>query len=271
MELFSMIMAFPFEQIGEILRALSLSGSFGNGAALAIYMFTCLLPAVWGLYRKDYPLCGLSVILFPVLYYMVNLPAGDEQFLPVWKAMLGGLAWSGIVCVCVLKLLRLFKNGKKEQLFGYLRILLCIACVLFGYCILSSLAGLKTAFHEAQGCTDRLMTIVHFVNDALTYGMDILVTVFGWKLVNKVLSENRAETETAANRLADLACLSLSVITVSGVVLNALQLALMSKLSNVNVTVEIPFVSLAFVLAVLLAARLIAENRKLADDNDLFI
>lgn len=271
MDGFAMIMAFPFEQIGEALRALSVSGTIGNGAALVLYVFLCLLPAVWGLYRKEYPLCGLSVILFPVLYCMANLPTGEEMFLPVWKAMLGGLSWSGIVCVCVLKLLKLFKAGRKEQLFGYARILLYVLGVLFAGALLSSACNLIPAIHAAGGIIGRMMEVVHFLSVVLPYGMDILVIVFACKLVRKVLMENRAETEAAANELASLSCICLAVITILQVCLNALQLLFLSKLSNVHVSVEIPFISLAFVLAVFLTARLVAENRRLADDNDLFI
>lgn len=271
MELFSLVMTFPFEQIASGLRSLALSGPFGNGAAVMIYVLICLLPAVWGLYRKEYPLCGLSVLLFPMFYMMINLPTGDSLIMPVVKSMLCGLIWSGIVCVGVLKLLKLFKNGKKEQLFGYMRILLYILCVVFVGAITASFIGLVETIREAQKSMDRFMAIICFLNAVLPYGMDILVTVFGWKLVDQVLLDDRAATEEMANRLADFACVSLAMITISGVVLNALQLIFMAKLSDVNVSVEIPFFSLAFALTMLLVARLISENRRLADDNDLFI
>ena len=42
-------------------------------------------------------------------------------------------------------------------------------------------------------------------------------------------------------------------------------------LSNISVNVEIPVVSLAFILLILILSRLIVENRKLQSDNDLFI
>jgi hypothetical protein len=39
----------------------------------------------------------------------------------------------------------------------------------------------------------------------------------------------------------------------------------------INGTVQIPVLTIAFVLAVLLLSRFIAENKRLKDDNDMFI
>lgn len=74
------LLSFPFKQIGMGLRALSLSGGVGNGAALAIYFILCLAPAaLLLLIRRKRRLMGedalpalLSVLLFPVLYLMIN-------------------------------------------------------------------------------------------------------------------------------------------------------------------------------------------------------
>ena len=77
---FSTIVAFPFEQLGEGLRALSLSGGAGNAAAILFYVLLSLIPAgIWLILKKkqktmpiDFTLFLLSVLLFVVLYYMIN-------------------------------------------------------------------------------------------------------------------------------------------------------------------------------------------------------
>ena len=53
--------------------------------------------------------------------------------------------------------------------------------------------------------------------------------------------------------------------------MNVLQLILSRKLYNINIHIEIPFMSLAFVLVALLFSRLIEENRKLTEENEMFI
>ena len=72
---FSTIVAFPFEQLGEGLRALSLSGGAGNAAAILFYVLLSLIPAgIWLILKKkqkampiDFTLFLLSVLLFVVL------------------------------------------------------------------------------------------------------------------------------------------------------------------------------------------------------------
>ncbi len=77
---FTTTMAFPFEQIGLILRRLSLSGTAGNIAAVLIYATFCLTPVFIlflrrkkrGFFTEDLLLALLSAVLFVVLYYMIN-------------------------------------------------------------------------------------------------------------------------------------------------------------------------------------------------------
>ena len=78
--LFSTLIAFPFEQIGAGLRAMSLSGTVGNVIAIILYILLGLIPAgIWGFlhWRKkseplDFMLLVISVLLFVTLYYMVK-------------------------------------------------------------------------------------------------------------------------------------------------------------------------------------------------------
>ena len=85
------------------------------------------------------------------------------------------------------------------------------------------------------------------------------------------MSDDKTDTVQRADALSRRCCLALGITAVSTVILNVVQLLLSNWLSNISVSVDIPFISLAFVLLILLLSRLIAENRRLRDDNDLFI
>ena len=285
--LFSSLLSFPFEQIGTGLRALSLTGQIGNGLALAIWVGLSMLPLIpaWR-HRKDkskalengsfYLLTGL--LLF-VLYGMANpaisysfFPANDNNFLPVMKAMLGGTVWSVVVMLVIFRLLRLFRTGDTNQLLGYLRNLLYALCVLFtgvialicGDILINSLANMQRGM-------DGVMTVMRFLVSALPYVLNIAITLSALTLLDTLLSEEQSSVTTYAGRLSSLCGAALGITTASLVVFNVLQLVLSRWLSDIAVSVEIPIMSIAFVLAVLLASRLITENRRLREDNDLFI
>lgn len=126
-EIFTAVSAFPFEQIGLGLRALSLSGSLGNAAALALYGMVCLLPACTlllirrrrGLFPEDALLPVLSAALFPVLYWMINpglLGAflGSAEGQPFGKAVLGVIVYSVLLGYAVLRTLRRFFCGRSS-------------------------------------------------------------------------------------------------------------------------------------------------------------
>ena len=69
---FSSVMAFPFEQVGAVLRALALSGNIGNGLALALCIALSCIPIFFALRHgseKDHlaenlALCCMSIAVF---------------------------------------------------------------------------------------------------------------------------------------------------------------------------------------------------------------
>ena len=52
---------------------------------------------------------------------------------------------------------------------------------------------------------------------------------------------------------------------------NLYQLIWIQEIENVNITVNLPLMSMAFFLGAMLLARLIEKSRRLQEDNDLFI
>jgi len=286
-KLFSSLLAFPFEQLGAALRALSLSGKVGNGLALLIWVGLSLSPLIPILRHKGKQGCKyesvalilLSIALFLVLYGMANpvmlynaFPDMGESALPVMKAVMGTAVWSLTVLWVVLRLLRLFLAGDTNKLLGYLRAMLYALCALFtGVIALSCGASLVSGLADVQRGLDGVMTVVRFLVAALPYALDIAVTLSALTLLDALLSEEESDVAKLSDKLSRICCISLGVVTASAASLNVLQLIFSRQLSDIAVTVDIPIMSLAFVLAVLLVARLIAENRRLQNDNDLFI
>ena len=128
--------AMPFTLLGKGLRALSLSGSAGNIAAIVIYATVCILPLVLILRKKkekeDWLLVLGSAMLFYVLYLMINpglMPNGMSS--NVGSVILCGTVVSVFVSWGILKLLR--KGETMEIGSGYhaLRVLLGACAALY--------------------------------------------------------------------------------------------------------------------------------------------
>ena len=293
--LVSSVMAVPFEQIGMLLRALSLQGGILNGIALMLWAGICLLPLLpvmkeWqdrAKWAEHIVLVILSVVLFVGLYYMVNprllferVPAvlteaisvGTEELSGALKASVSMMIWSVVVCYGVFVLLRLFRAGEKEQLFLYTRRLLYVLCGLFaGGMVLTALEAF-TGIRAVQSGLDGVFTGVKALMAALPYAMDIVVTLSAMTVLDALLEDSRSEqVVVAARKLSGICCITLDVVTSAGVALNIIQWLLSKKISNINVHVSIPFMSLAFVLAALLFSRLLEENKQLADENEMFV
>jgi hypothetical protein len=221
----------------------------------------------------------LTGLLLFVLYGMANptisysfFPGIDDSVLPVMKAMLGGTVWSVVVMLVIFRLLRLFRTGDTNQLLGYLQNLLYALCALFTG-VIALICGdiLVNSLANMQRGMDGVITVMRFLVSALPYVLNIAITLSALTLLDTLLSEEKSSVTTYAGRLSSLCGVALGITTASVVVFNVLQLVLSRWLSDIAVNVDIPIMSIAFVLAVLLASRLIAENRRLREDNDLFI
>ena len=278
--------AFPFEQIGRVLGWLSGLGALGRGAALALWGALSLLPLLFltGLGRGPATLVEkvllsiTSLMLFIALWKLAGpmeapfgLPGAELGWASFIKAVWGGVIWSLLILFGVLRLLELFRGGDKERLLIYQRRMLWLLCCFFtGLAALSAFEPVS-AWAEAETGTARLALCLGYVSSALPYGLDAAVTVRAMKLLDSLLAGQRAEAAKRARRLSALCCVSLGISAALPVLLNLFQLALAKELSSLSFRVELPFLSLVFVLAVLLLTRLIEENRQLRDDNELFI
>ena len=290
--------SFPFEQIGSLLRALSLTGdpgsglAPGNGLALAIYVGLCLLPSLFLLdlvrrsaFKPEDSLLGLlSLILFPVLYLMINPSSLEKLFsaqMAIYKAILGGTVWSVVIGYLILRTLRLFYRSGQAKLWGYLEKLLALLAGLFvlaafGSCfgeLLSSISSLRAGNTDGGGLSaDYIFLVLRFIVDVLPWLANIVTVHFLFELISQHKREPYSkETVLAADRLSRFCVFSLAAVILSNLSYHLLQLLCAHILRNISGTISIPVVSICFVLAVLLFTRLLAENHQLKSDNELFI
>lgn len=293
--MFAAAMAFPYEQIGMLLRSLSLSGWLGNIAAFAFYAVFSLVPAVvllvlakrQGFHREDLLLGLLSVSLFAVMYLMINPGIigslfGGAAGLSVGKAILGGTVYSVLCGYIVLRALRLFFAGSTEKLEKYMSALLGILSLVFVWLafgegfgrLVDSMAALhagNTGGSRPLGPSEFFL-VLQFLVDALPYVLDVAVVFAALRLLDEMRADRYSpECAAAAGRLSRLCGTALAVTVLVSIAFNLAQLMFAKTLAVINSTVQIPVLTIAFVLAVLLLSRFIAENKRLKDDNDMFI
>lgn len=296
-EAFSAAVAFPFEQAGLLLRALSLTGRLGNAAALALYAALCLLPIGFLIYARgkrklrteDALLALLSVLLFAALYLMINpgkigaaFSMPGEAGIAMGKAVLGGTLYSVLAGYIVLRVLRRSFEGDTDRLHDYLRVLLALLNALFVWAIFyigfADMLGAFTALasgnvgSEAGLGMSYAFIILKYLVDALPYALDILTVFLSLKLLEQMRIDRYAQaTVDAARRLSRWCAAALAAVVLANVGFNILQLAFAGTLRNIDSTLNLPLTSILFVLAALFIARLAAENRALKQDSDLII
>ncbi len=284
---FTSATAFPFEQIGMALRALSASGSIGNGFAVALWLLISLIPVALIFFspkRKGKALENLLLVLLSAtlaicLYHMVNpalvfpiLAANGEDFIPTVKGVLGSVVWSVLIGFFVLRILRLFRDADTRLLMKYAQVLLYLLCYVFvAVFFLFHPYEFITKIGSVTSIADGIQVSLRFIVATISMIMSVLVCVRALDLTDSFLARDRERITISAYRLSDVCVRALKLITISSVAFYVIVLLMIGKLSDVHVMIEIPIVSIAFVVAVLLLACLINENRKLSEDNELFI
>lgn len=281
-------LSFPFSQIGFLLNRLSALGKIGNGFALSFIVLSGAIPLIAFLKnckkinrKKEnlilfllWPLCTFVIYAMAkpqVIYGMI--PTVTEDFYIIMKAVLGGAVWSGIACLIVLKILGNFRTSDRKKILSYAKKLLFALCVLFAAAIgYIEFNELLTKLTEDAGSTDRFIALCCFIVSALPYLLDIVIIFSGCKLIDAVeVDKGTDEIGFYANKLSDLCIGSLSAVMMLSFIYNLMQVIFASNLTNIRVSVEIPLLSLAFTMAVLLLSRLVIKNKQLKEDNELFI
>lgn len=291
LDLVGTLVTFPFMQIGQGLRALSLAGGAGNVLAIGLYVLICLAPAGLLLRKKerqreDLLLVLLSVMLFPVMYLMVNPQLQASWLGPVYSTMGGELlclvTWSIPACYGLLTVLRKCFAAEQPRLLDYMKWLMVVYCaaLVFQVCgtgldgTLTTVEAIRQANQGSEAgleLTFLFLVVQYLVNslpDVLFCG--ILLDVCG------MLELLRAEVYTdelitAAENVSRRCGRMMLTVVLSNVSFNLIQLLNIRNLRNVSTVVRMPLDTLVLVIAMLLIARFIRSHKELRDENDAFI
>lgn len=293
------IFAFPFAQLGAGLRALSLMGGGWNVLAIVLYALLALLPMAGFVYAaqkkrlhtEELLLPLLSVTLFAVLYAMIN-PSQAERYFSMDRsfasALLGAVVYTQCIAYAVLRLLRTTFSADADGLRRCFRAVLLVLAAFFVYCAFGAqlhtlLADWKTlAEGNTAGAVGNLaggrslrltqfFLLLRYLAEAAPYLLDVWVILAALELLSARMKADAASAADAAGQIARRCRISLSVSVLTELTLDVLQALAAGKLLNTAFSVKLPLISIAFCLAALLLVRLMQENRRLRDDNDLFI
>lgn len=188
------------------------------------------------------------------------------------KALFGGSVWGMLILYLILYFLRLFLQGGKDQRFRYGRTVLCVLCVSLSVAAAISLAeGCLPLLEPWLSGIDRGFGAVLVLKKVLPYLFDTAILFRLLALLEVAEQGELAGVARSAAGVSRICCLALGITTAVTAAANLLQVAVMHWLSNISVTVDIPIVSMAFTVMVLLFSHLLVENKELREDNELFI
>ena len=271
--------ALPFATVGRWLRSLSLSGPAGNAAALALYWVLSLLPLALLIPLRRQPvredwLLGLAVpVGLAVWWCAVNpgwlFPASEA----IELACLGGAFWMLMLCWALLRWLR--RGSTLRSLSLALEALgLGLVTAIFGGCFgqLCSSWQRVLAGNTGGHALSQAFLLLQFAVSALPYGLELWVLASARRLVSAAAADRYSDQTLRQSAILAGRCrtaLCASLLTQTG--FDLLQLLCLPSLRTVSASVELPLTSMGVALAALLLAQYVRENKRLKDDNDMFI
>lgn len=284
--LFSSVMTFPFEQVAGGLSLLSKAGRLGNGIAAALWIGISAIPAIIAL---RYPrgketllertaLYLLSALVLLALYGIVNPQAflhanagALARDIKLINAIFGVSVWTLAVCFIILRLIRLFRKGNKEQLLQYMRAILYVLCILFTATASVSLTNGLLNSPSAQTGMDAAFEVFRLVLMLVPYFFDVAIILQLLSLLGIAAKEGQDGVVDAAKRVSATCCMALGTTAGMTALYHIVQILAMPQLSKLSAAVSIPVIDIAFIIMILLFSRLLIENKQLRDDNSLFI
>ncbi len=292
---FTSMVAFPFEQVGLLLRWLSLSSVFGNILAIILYCVISLIPMIFFYLlcktKKneviDIMLVFLSLALFGGLYLMINPSLigrlyNNSDFILIGKSMIGLTIYSIFLGYIIFKFLNKVDKSKTDSILNILRKLLIITAYIFVIKIFwISLIGLIKSFDTLKtsnmGTEDDLLLsyvflVLQYLVNSVPYYFNVLIIISSIKIID-LLKESPFTEEVSiyASKTVDICRKSILWVVISQIFVNLIQLGLGSNIRNSNYTLTIPIFSVIFVLVTMLFSKYFEEARKIKDDNDMII
>ncbi len=296
------LFSFPYYPIALGLRALSLSGTFGNAIALVLYACVCLLPTIYIIIRRrrgkrtraDALMPVGSALLFYGLYVMINPGASpwwsyfpDGNSAAFANAVLGGVIHSVLIGYALLRALRKFSVSDTKPLLKYLRLLLgALAAVLvFGIAFTmpselfsafasfsaESAAELGAAVPAGRGLSGVFLVLQNLVAHCPAF-LQILVLYSAIDLISALEQDAYGEESiTAAGKMSKLCAVSVIIIMLSNIAVNLLQLLPAASLYSAQFGLSLPLDSVALVLIAMLLAKYFQRGKEIKEDSDMII
>ena len=280
--------AFPYAQLGALLRGLSFSGKAGNIAAWALLILIACLPVIWLIYARtkrawraeDGLPALIACLMVPVLYGAVNPEwLADALGFPEASLAVAAVAaclnalWIAYIALRVLRRTR--ENGEQALLKDMDAILLAGMAALVAAAFCGVPAALRGQLAQAAaGNTEGLgMTKTLIFWGALVDEIPLMGDFWALAEARRLICARRAGEAglREAEALARRSSLAIAAAVLSQAALN-LVVALTARWNRaIQLNVNLPVGELTIALALMLAARGIAENKRLRDDSALFI
>lgn len=281
---------FPLSVLGNALRRLSLSSQALNVVAIVLYAAISLIPAAYaffawrkrGFVRADIILYVLCAVLFFALYVAVNpqllgrifkseLFASASSY-NIALGVIGSFIYSLVLCYVILRLIYKIAAGSTEKL------LCCCMYIAYAMCfVLAAVAGFAVGMLVLNAAlltsaADIASEAVRTAVNAVSYVLSIVTALRGARLLSTMQDGMFTQQSVSmAQSLSRICVFALKYNALACVGINAMQLALASVLSNVNISVSVPLTSIFIALFALILSRLITESKLIKDDNDSII
>lgn len=303
-------LSFPWEQLGNMLRELSLSGGAGNVTAWILYILLGLCPVFLLLWlivkgkgrRADLLLPLLSVILFVGLWFLINPSYLETRLFPAGLGEMGKYAFaltidSILLTWLLLRFLTEYEKMERKKLLSSLQILLGIYIVLMLTALLvqggSSFVSEWTALRADNAVTGaewmaaglvaeadlgRNLTVsyIFLILQTLCSNLPVLLELVLWGAVMLLLHSCREDgfsekSLKCVERIRILSARFLTIILFCNMGINLLQLLLAKWIYSSDYSVVFPFKEILMLLGILMLSRFYLESRQLKLDNELFI
>lgn len=265
------LLSYPLVKTADFLGAMSLSGSIGNAAAVAIYCLFCLIPVFVMLFRMknktfvktDSLLVLISAVLFAVIYLLINPSEMGIHGYGEEASMVAFSFWSLLVGYLVLKFADTVKNAKGKKTEKLLSLVLKITGAVFVFALCSA---------ELVKAEIGIVTLLSFANSVMPSVFGVLIVIYCLNVLSEFTLDRYSEnTLRAIEKLSSVCILALRVTVSVTALFSVLQLKFINELSKVNFSVEIPLLSFGFILLVLILSGFLKDSKALKEDNDSFI
>lgn len=284
------VLGFPFRQVGELLRNMSLSGTSGNVCAWGIYVILCLIPVavlIALIARKkakkiDFCLIPIAIAEAAALYLSVNpLLIGDWDMrakplvdADMRIATIGASFYSLLMCYLVLRFcIKLLKGSREETFRQIVRLCVLAFVAILVFAVFDVIEFADTVKKMPKTDTaDRAFAVWKGTFSAITQ-LGLAVTLL---LTGLIVRRYRIDGATEANekrvRKFTVFCVVAIVLYLLGVAaFNVGQLLCINRLLSFDISLILPVSELVVIAFIPAALHMMRETREVKEENSLYI